>query len=90
MGKSKEKEEEKKEKICVARSRRRAKPCGRPADTTRKIHAAPGIWVHLSLCHEHQHIWDSAKDDWGCDPYIVREPECLCNSCSFCRLKKYA
>jgi len=38
--------------------------CDRPADTIRRIEGAPGLWIHVPLCHEHQHIWDEAGR-WG-------------------------
>jgi len=60
---------------CLARSnRRQSPPCGEPADTVRKFQAAPGLWVHVPLCHEHQHVWDEAEDFTGRE--VFREPPC--------------
>jgi hypothetical protein len=61
---------------CEARSHKRSTPtCGKPGDTVRRIQAAPGLWIHIDLCHAHQHVWDEAWD-WG-GPDVKREdPPC--------------
>jgi len=60
---------------CQARTyRRRGDICGEPSDTTRKVQAAPGLWIHVRLCHYHQHVWDEAQD-WG-GPEVEREERC--------------
>ena len=60
---------------CQARTyRRKGDICGEPTDTTRKVQAAPGLWIHVRLCHYHQHIWDEGQA-WG-GPDIVEEPLC--------------
>ena len=61
--------------LCVARAyKRKSDVCGAPADTVRRVQAAPGLWVHVSLCHLHQHIWDEGSK-WG-GPDILRESTC--------------
>ena len=56
---------DKEKATCLARKRKRhIKPCGVVADTIRRIEAAPSIWIHVPLCHEHQHVWDIAGE-WG-------------------------
>lgn len=60
---------------CQARAyRRRGDICSEPSDTTRKVQGAPGLWVHIRLCHLHQHIWDEATE-WG-GPEVIREESC--------------
>ena len=57
---------------CQARGKKRKRlggrggriRCDREADTIRRIEAAPGFWVHVELCHDHQYIWDEAGK-WG-------------------------
>lgn len=60
---------------CQARHyRRKGDICGKPSDTTRKVQAAPGLWVHVRLCHHHQHVWDEAQEWGGAEP--IREKPC--------------
>jgi len=60
---------------CIARTKKRqSKICGEESDTTRKVQAAPGLWIHAPLCHYHQHIWDEALD-WG-GAVLYREMLC--------------
>jgi len=64
-----------KEIRCLARNhRRQSPPCGEPSDTVRKFQAAPGLWVHVPLCHAHQHVWDEAGDFQGRE--VFRELPC--------------
>lgn len=68
------------ERPCLARAyRRRGGICGDPSDTIRKVQAAPGLWIHVPLCHPHQHVWDEAQD-WG-GPDVVRETPCVDLDC---------
>lgn len=69
---------------CQARLRKRGPICGQPSDTVRKVQAAPGLWIHVRLCHRHQHIWDEALD-WG-GPEPIREQPC--GILSYCRSNK--
>lgn len=69
---------------CMARSFKRCSPvCGEPTDTTRKVQAAPGLWIHVKLCHFHQHHWDEGEQ-WG-GPNVLRETPCLSRKNSSCR-----
>lgn len=62
-------------KPCAARAYRRlCDPCGEPADTIRRVQAAPGLWVHAPVCHYHQHLWDEAGE-WG-GAIVYREDPC--------------
>ena len=69
-------------KPCEARHyRRKGNVCGKPSDTTRKVQAAPGLWIHVRLCHQHQHVWDEAQEWGGAEP-IGEKP---CGPRSHCR-----
>ena len=60
---------------CEARRKRKGQPvCGRGAATVRNFEAAPGMWVHVILCHRHGYVWDQAGDWGGGVPY--RELAC--------------
>ncbi len=50
---------------CEARQKRKGQPvCGKGAITVRTFEAAPGMWVHIVLCHRHAYVWDQCED-WG-------------------------
>jgi hypothetical protein len=60
---------------CQARSHKRGiSPCGKKSDTVRRVQAAPGLWIHVKLCHFHQHHWDEGLQ-WG-GPLVVQEAPC--------------
>lgn len=78
---------------CDARMpKRRTKPCGEESRTSRVIQAAPGLWIHVNLCHFHQAIWDQAVN-WK-ERRVVREPYYpeseFCVFCDGYGGKKYA
>jgi hypothetical protein len=71
-------------KPCEARQKRKGhRPCGLPANTVRVYEAAPGMWLHVVLCHRHGYVWDQAEAWGGGIPY--RESACTggcaCGSC---------
>lgn len=60
---------------CEARRKRKGQPiCGKTAGTIRVYEAAPGMWLHVILCHRHGYVWDQAEAWGGGIPY--REPAC--------------
>lgn len=60
---------------CQAQTCKRKGPtCGEPTDGNRFIHAAPGVWIQIPLCHFHQHVWDEGRDWSG--PQLFRKTPC--------------